>query len=108
MKYAEALEFMLAGQAMARPNDFHHDLIYFVKGNIDPASEEARTGSDVSGCIPLKYFEFGDAGTVTRLPRFDARDGFGNTVTGWTPTAADQLADDWGFAETVMAEEAAA
>jgi hypothetical protein len=108
MKYVEALELMLAGRAMARPNDLSHELIYFVRGSIDPASEEARTQADVSGCIPLKYFEFGDAGTVTRLPRFDARDLFGHTVTGWAPTAIDQLADDWDFAENVIAEDAVA
>jgi hypothetical protein len=99
MKFEEVLPLLLAGAAVVREGDDIDARIYLVKGSI--AYEPRHIASALEGSsaatsyVPLKYFEAGDINTVTRLPRFDARDTNGNTVTGWLPTATDLLADDW-------------
>lgn len=99
MDYRDALQLMLDGRAVVRANDENHERIYFVKGVIDKPDGglvvDKHFGGYDSSHVPLRHFQRGDAGIVTRLPRFDARDTYGNTVTGWTPTATDQLATDW-------------
>jgi hypothetical protein len=99
MNFRDALQLMLAGRAVARDGDFNHERIFLVKGSIawDPNYIEANGDffADRTSGIPLRFFEAGDTGTVTRLPRFDARDTLEHTMTGWCPSAADLLAEDW-------------
>ena len=105
MKFSEALELALAGQAVAREGNYAYDRIFLVKGSIavTSASIEAAPGHTAgeTSDLPLQYFEPGDEDTVSRLPRFDAKDANGNTVVGWTPTLVDMLAEDWDLAENV-------
>lgn len=112
MKFSQALELALDGQAIAREGNYDYDRIYLVKGSMDPAAcsvedsarsiEEALAYvSSETSDLPLKYFEAGDENTATRLPRFDAKDCNGNTVVGWTPKLVDMLAEDWDLAENV-------
>ena len=99
MNFSEALPLLLAGAAIVRDGRDLDERIYLVKGSIayEPyhISSCGEGASAETSYIPLKYFEAGDVGTITRLPRIDARDSSGNTVTGWLPSAADLLADDW-------------
>lgn len=100
MKFTEALPLLLAGTAMERLNDYNVLAIYIVKGSIDLtesviAASVDSSDEDTTSSIPFRYFEPGDKGTTTRLPRFDAKMVGGNTLTGWTPTLVDLLADDW-------------
>jgi len=105
MKFSEALDLALAGQAIAREGNYAYDRIFLVKGSIastprsieDAPEHSAGETSD----LPLKYFEAGDENTATRLPRFDAKDCNGNTVVGWTPELVDMLAEDWDLAENI-------
>ncbi len=100
MKFEEALNAMLSGSPVGRETDYNHVRVYLVKGSIDLPPETIEQDADdvVSAMetpIQLRYFDAGDTGSITRLPRFDALDTEGNTVTGWLPTAADLFAIDW-------------
>lgn len=108
MKFSEALEVALAGEAIARRTAFAYERIYLVKGSIAVTarsiSDNLGYAASATGAIQLRYFEAGDADTATRLPRFDAKDIHENTFVGWTPTLSDMLADDWDLVEVIKDE----
>lgn len=111
MKFEEALSLLKAGHAVKRKNDDNHVRVFLVKGSIDlevsVIADYKEKSTDNTSYIPLILFEPGDEGTITRLPRLDAITGDGNTVTGWTPTAIDLLANDW-FPAAAEADDLAA
>ena len=99
MNFKDALEQMTLGNVMKRLAG-NHLRVFLVKGSIDRPAEHiaedsvGRSNYVLHG-IPFSLFEAGDVGTITRLPRFDAIDSNGNTVTGWLPSATDLLSEDW-------------
>jgi hypothetical protein len=60
--------------------------------------------SDLVGGVPAYLFELGPEGTVTRFPTIDLKGPDGATVTGFSPSTADLLAEDWVIMEIVSDE----
>ena len=96
MNFGLAIEALKAGKKVAREgwND-KCMFIYLNLGNVAFGADDEVTDNHLIDGISIKLFETGDTGTVTRLPNLNMKLISLVTMTGWTPTQADMLAEDW-------------
>lgn len=102
MSYEHALVAMKAGHRVARAGWNGKGMFVWVeKGSIDaPDFFEQPEEVDVFiNGVRLELFTLGDQGTATRMPHFSMRAADGSTVTGWTASQVDALAEDWTIVE---------
>lgn len=98
MNFGKAIEAMKGGHAVARSGwNGKNMLIYLIPGSYDP-SVLGEKPEHIDG-IDESLFNFGDAGTVTRLPNINMKSATGSTVTGWLASQSDMLAEDWEIVE---------
>ena len=94
MSFGEALHALKAGHRVARSGwNGKNMFIYLNKGSVDDSSLGEH--SLLIEGVQQELFEYGDKGTVTRLPNINMRSASGSTVTGWLPSTTDMLAEDW-------------
>lgn len=91
--FGVALEKVKHGASVSRrgwngPNQF----VYLNRGSFDPRPRD--NGEPING-IPLRLFNLGDSGTITRLPNFNLHTAQGCILTGWLASQSDLLAEDW-------------
>lgn len=96
MNFGKALKALKAGKKVAREgwND-KCMFIYLNLGSVAFGADDEVTDDHLIDGINIKLFNTGDTGTVTRLPNLNMKLVSGVTLTGWTPTQADMLAEDW-------------
>lgn len=98
MSFGHAIEMMKRGERVAREGWNGKGMWVSINwGSRDP-SGPIRPMIMKHGCldgIPLHLFNDGDTGTVTRFPHFVMRTAHGATLTGWSATQTDMLAEDW-------------
>lgn len=100
MNYGEALEHVKKGGTVRRPGWPRNTFVYLNPGSRDISAEKSRGFMRIAAALNIEaLFENGDKGTVTRLPNLNMRAKDGSTVTGWTPSQIDQLAEDWEIAD---------
>lgn len=96
MNFGLAIEALKAGKKVARGGWGSKGMfIYLNLGSVAFGAEDEVTDDHLIDGISIKLFETGDTGTVTRLPNLNMKLVSGVTMTGWTPTQADMLAEDW-------------
>lgn len=96
MNFGKALKALKAGKKVAREGWNHKCMfIYLNLGNVAFGADDEVTDNHLIDGISIKLFETGDTGTVTRLPNLNMKLVSGVTLTGWTLTQADMLAEDW-------------
>lgn len=97
MNYGEALEFVKRGGAARRKEWSGDSRIYLQQGSHDAAKLFGHTR--LAAVLNAELFQAGDQGTVTRLPNINLKTADGDTLTGYTPSQLDQLAEDWEIIE---------
>lgn len=96
MNFGKALKALKAGKKVAREGWNHKCMfIYLNLGSVAFGADDEVTDDHLIDDISIKLFNTGDTGTVTRLPNLNMKLVSGVTLTGWTPTQADMLAEDW-------------
>lgn len=99
LTFSTALEAVKQGKAISREGWNGKGMcVYLNQGSIDVGSIPAEKRGDSSfrqDGIKLDMFVSGDTGTVTRLPNLNMKSASGATVTGWSPSQTDLMADDW-------------
>lgn len=103
MDFGDALRHVKMGKQVARDGWTKGVFIYLNEGSVDHTKPD---DGHISG-IRSDLFHKGDTGTVTRLPNINLRDKHGSTVTGYSTTQADLLAEDWGIVTVEAQQEAA-
>lgn len=93
MNFGKALKALKQGKCVTREKHDKSSFIYLNHGSIAYAENSLETTHIEA--IKNKLFETGDIGTVTRLPNLNMKLVSGETMTGWTPTQTDMLAEDW-------------
>ena len=93
MNFGKALKALKAGKCVTRPKHDKSSFIYLTFGST--AYVENSLEYTHIEAIKNNLFKTGDIGTVTRLPNLNMKLVSGVTMTGWTPTQADMLAEDW-------------
>lgn len=99
LTFGAALEALKSGKSITR--EFWGDnkmSVFLNKGSIDVAEHHRKNRESenffVEG-IKFELFRNGDTGTVTRLPNLVKNSYTGSIITGWLPSQADVLANDW-------------
>lgn len=90
--FSEALDRVKNNQRMARMGWNGRGQFIFIAMGSDPSHPDERAGL-LSG-IKARLFEYGDQGTVRRLPHVVLRNTRGESVP-WAPSQTDMLAEDW-------------
>ena len=93
MNFGKALKALKAGECVTRSKHDKASFIYLVLGSVGYTNNTLE--STHIEAIKNNLFNTGDTGTVTRLPNLNMKLVSGETMTGWTPTQADMLAEDW-------------
>ena len=91
MNYGEALEFIKRGGVARRQDWKPKQIIYLEQGSRDGLKGHKR----LAAVLNAELFQNGDKGTVTRLPNINMKTPAGETLTGYSPSQLDQLAEDW-------------
>ena len=90
--FGQALAALKEGRRVARRGwNGKGMFIYLNKGS---AASLPECGSAIEG-ISSDLFEWGDDGTLTRLPNINMQAATGSVVTGWLASQTDLLAEDW-------------
>lgn len=97
MNYGEALEFVKRGGVARRADWKPKQIIYLEQGSHD--GTKLFGSSRLAAVLNAELFQSGDKGTVTRLPNLNMKTPGGETLTGYSPSQLDQLAEDWEIIE---------
>ena len=93
MNFGKALKALKKGKCITREKHDKSSFIYLNHGSVAYTENSLETAHIEA--IKNELFEIGNTGTVTRLPNLNMKLVSGETMTGWTPTQADMLAEDW-------------
>lgn len=90
MTFGDAIEALKDNKCIARESwKTKTVFIYLNRGS------SAKLDTTYIDDINSRLYNLGDIGTTTRLPNLNSRNDNGNTITGWSPTQVDMLAEDW-------------
>ena len=93
LNFGQALEAVKKGHRIARAGWNGKGMFVCLNKGSSEFLSPGRTET-IEG-VSEKLFEFGNTGTVTRLPNLNMRTASGSTVTGWLASQTDLLAEDW-------------
>lgn len=88
--FGHALAWLKVGRRISR-SCWDGMYLWVNKGTVETFPEH----SDLVEGVPDSLFVLGGKGTIPRLPHINQRSASGATLTGWLPTGADLLAEDW-------------
>jgi hypothetical protein len=93
MDFGKALEAVKTGSAVRRKGWNGSGMrVFLTKGSYD--GEPGDHPHLIEG-VPSEFFEYGDNGTVTRMPHLSLVTAHGSNVSGWAASQVDMLAEDW-------------
>lgn len=99
MNFGKAIEAVKSGKTVRRSDWDAKVFVYLNPGSRDESKAGLKGYKRISQGLADKLFESAHKGTVTRLPNLNLKARSGSTITGWTPSQPDMLAEDWEIVE---------
>lgn len=91
MNFGQAIDVLKTGGRVARTGWNGKNMFLFLEKGSFPYGPRP----DLVDGVDSDLFDFGDSGTVPRMPHISMQAASGATVTGWLASQTDILADDW-------------
>lgn len=96
MNFGRAMEAVKNGKRAKRSDWGKKEFVYLNHGS---TAEKEYGYTRIAFALKRKLFDLGDKNTTTRLPNVNMAAKDGSTITGWTPSQTDMLAEDWEIEE---------